>query len=523
MKLDLIGANEKGASRSQLSSLLSMLGFTVFDSILDGFLEEAGAHGVAWLTFDMAVKVVMTCQRSAGFGKSEVEELSRVFRRFDEDDSGQIESHEIVDLLRFLGHSTCLAEVRKFVEQADSNKNGALDLHEFLHVMRIHREVDIKATRQVFDTHCVVSPTQKLLPVDDLGTALREMVQEPRPDLVTELATSADAPEAFTFEAFVAAADRCRKLDAGEKRRRAGFSLKEFEDVQSIFKKHVKPGSKELEKGELLFLLMEMSIDVCTQAERLNVFRQVEKGRKLALEAGVEEEDAGGTTGIPTTVWVLTHFLQVHRGETVGADMGEEENMIDRSKFTRAEVAEFRSLFNHWVASAVDKERPAQIMSQTQQIEPRSRRASLPNLAGPITTSISSPELGADSDERVPAASVFGGEKELPRKSMLLLVESIGLQLSPKQRIDLDCKIIAEGTSGPDGIALNFGQFLMVMRWMLDTNFADINGAAQKAVDCARQQSDLLPRTPSKQGVANGLELPETPPARSRADRRRSV
>ena len=39
---------------------------------------------------------------------------------------------------------------------------------------------------------------------------------------------------------------------------------------------------------------------------------------------------------------------------------------------------------------------------------------------------------------------------------------------------------------------LDFMDFLRVLRWMLDTNFANINGAAEKAKTCANQRFGLM-------------------------------
>merc|ERR1712194_23698 len=60
----------------------------------------------------------------------------------------------------------------------------------------------------------------------------------------------------------------------------------------------------------------------------------------------------------------------------------------------------------------------------------------------------------------------------LTREGIRRLVRSLGISISPENSILLEhqLKEVDEGLN-----VLNFTQFLQVMRWMLDSNFADIN------------------------------------------------
>jgi len=127
-------------------------------------------------------------------------------------------------------------------------------------------------------------------------------------ELVSKLEKKADAPEAFTFEAFADVWARCRMLQAEEKRKRSGLPDKDFDMARKLFNKRAKPGTKELEKGELLFLLIDLGIPASTADERDAVFSQLARARRNALDAGVEAEEVGGF-GSPTSFWTLLHFL----------------------------------------------------------------------------------------------------------------------------------------------------------------------------------------------------------------------
>jgi hypothetical protein len=309
---------------------------------------------------------------------------------------------------------------------------------------------------------------------------------------------AAGGPEYFTFEAFVAISDKCRKLSTQQKRQRAGFTEEEISTMRNLFAKRCKPGSKELEKGEFLWLLMDLDMEISTLKERRKIFQDLDKARENALEAGIADADVGAT-GSPTSFWVFVHFMAASRCEALEERMHQEDKAIDKARFSKSEVQEFSELFTHWVQKETfvaheddDDENglpPAQgIWNNRQFSDPpvtNGRRSSLPNaMPDGALDSAQQPRTDKRSQSHM-TTSEKKPKARLSIKGLLLLLASINIEINPQQRIELDSKIRQMNAKREHTV--DFPTFLLIMRWMMDTNFADVNGTAQQVVDRMKQ------------------------------------
>jgi len=362
--------------------------------------------------------------------------------------------------------------------EADANANGTIDTSEFLRQMRLLREGELTQARVVFES--MSDESSQRLSIDRFEEALQALDQVPGQTLLEDVLKESGSPKDFDFKQFVHATDRCRKLKAELRRVRAGFSDEEYLYMRGLFEKRCKPGSKELEKGELLWFLVDFEVHVSTLEERRKLFERLEIARTKALEAGVEEADAGKAAS-PTTLHVFLHFLQAWRLEKQQGLLEEEEKVMDKARFSLAEVQEFRTLFMEWVkrsgvlgADDTEQEKPAGLAPQAGS---PGRRSSLPNIVQPSAVRQASKSAPATTSD--PKAV-------LSAKYLMMLLASIGLQLNSEQRVEMDGKL-RQIMSGTGDHGLDFGSFLLLMRWMLDSNFADINGASKKAVERVKQ------------------------------------
>merc|ERR1740138_91269 len=131
--------------------MLRPAGFTLFSNAVEEILSDMNATRVSKFDFSDYVRFLKACQKRNGFTRFELEELASVFRRFDYDRSDGIDHLELLDLLRYLGYSTHLKDVHKFIGQVDFNGNGTMDFGEYLFLMRLHREDVLALTLKVYN------------------------------------------------------------------------------------------------------------------------------------------------------------------------------------------------------------------------------------------------------------------------------------------------------------------------------------------------------------------------------------
>jgi len=72
-------------------------------------------------------------------------------------------------------------------------------------------------------------------------------------------------------------------------------------------------------------------------------------------------------------------------------------------------------------------------------------------------------------------------EGRLTLEAMMMLLCSIGLRLDSRQEHLLRARAVQ--VAAQDGNTMDYADFLVLMRWMLDSNFADINDHAERLVD----------------------------------------
>lgn len=65
-------------------------------------------------------------------------ELKEAFRMFDKDGDGTIDSEELTSVMQVLGMNPTKAELDIILDSVDTDRNGVIDLHEFIDVMRGH-------------------------------------------------------------------------------------------------------------------------------------------------------------------------------------------------------------------------------------------------------------------------------------------------------------------------------------------------------------------------------------------------
>lgn len=495
----------------ELTRLIKPAGFTLFSRGVDEILAEMNATRDSTFDFSDYVRFLKACQKRAGFTRFELEELVASFRRFDYDRSDGIDHLELLDLLRFLGYSTHLKEVHQFVGQVDFNGNGLMDFGEFLYLMRLHREAELSTACQVFEDGKDEDTGE--LPAGELEDALQKLGHDPRPEVLETLLSKhiTGNPDQVTFENFVEVVDHFRRMSTAEKRKRAGFSDKEFGLISKLFANHSVHKKSKLEKGELILLLIDAGIPMNTSEMRNEIFTLLDKARESAAIAGIDGEELGRPGSPRCMFWPLVHLLRAvfHKDET--GVVHREDQAVDETRFEPSEVQEFRNIFmdcSRWISNDDDeKEQSPAVGSPV--VVARSRRASLPSMCSPMKSSVQPLSQtqpmgmgktfgGAEPSKAVDNSSMslkelLGGNptgviSTVKGIQVVMFTRKLNIHLSVCQRLGLEQQV--QKITGNDDGEVDFADFLRLMKWTLSTNFSNINEIAEKAVDQERLRQE---------------------------------
>ncbi|CAI9104341.1 OLC1v1002989C1 [Oldenlandia corymbosa var. corymbosa] len=96
---------------------------------VEKIFEVADLDGDGFIDF----KEFVEAQKKGGGLKTV--DLQSAFRGFDKDGDGKITVEEVFELLRKLGERCSMQDCRKMVQAVDSNRDGVIDMDEFLTMM----------------------------------------------------------------------------------------------------------------------------------------------------------------------------------------------------------------------------------------------------------------------------------------------------------------------------------------------------------------------------------------------------
>ncbi|CAK0839048.1 unnamed protein product, partial [Prorocentrum cordatum] len=420
-------------------------GLSMLTDAVGELLSGLGLQNDTALDFDALVQFIGAAQRVHGFTRSEQDELSAAFQKFNKHGTGELTHLQVLDLLRYLGNTTSVDEVSSLIKRVDFNGNGSMDLEEFFRLMRMMREQDMLCVRKSFDK---LRSSTGQMPKRSVKAALARRGLFPQEAVLAELLQ--DMPAEVCFTSFMHIYDRCRFRVNLESRKRAGFSEDTVEEIASLWSCD-RNLAKPTTVGELIWMFTDShKVPVHTSEGRHQLLRRVQAARGAALEAGVppeelenEEEPLGSASavGFYTLVHLIRSFVRDAEQEVIDR----EREAVSVARFPHSEAAEFRRVFSDLA------EREAR----------RSSTCGQPAAGG-----------GQRVDQlltlltRVPA---------IPLSALPLLLKSIGLHVPSSRLKDLK-RFLAQARSRveADEGTIRFATFLRMMRWMLDTDFADI-------------------------------------------------
>jgi len=423
-----------GISQDELRQVLHDMDYTplrqniyeIFSEVIDSEPDK-----VRELDFNEFFEFMTVFRARDGFLKDEVDKMRKVFDRFDDDQSGEINALELADLMRHLGYSLSLDEIHILVQEVDANGSNNLDFREYLHLMRLHREQELDKTQKIFSQWKDEEGLDRL----KIGKVLEELGHS-LPAWMGDITHKGS--DHIDFDSFVMIVDSCREELVKKQRKKAGFTDAEIDAFENEFNTFDTDKSGMIDVFELQNLLKAFGWEPKSKEEQRELMKKLDGARKMAREAHVQGVGKDGCAELG--FW---EFVQLARMLHTQHDKAEEDAMAKLQKelnFTQQEVDEFRRVFKTQAHRHDDDEDDYY-------------------------------DHHHDHHHHHPGGTEPEG---IPRDQVRRLVRQLGVAITPENRGRLDDKLAQLDQGG----VLNFMSFLRLMKWLVDTDFAGINSAA---------------------------------------------
>lgn len=191
--------------------------------------------------------------------------------------------------------------------------------------------------------------------------------------------------------------------------------------------------------------------------------------RDKARAAGVVE-DLVGTNGEPSLTFHSFLFLvrMIHRVAD-HAEVDRDAMMVQRTGFTQTEITEFHEIFSFWAKKVAKLEADAMLREDED-------NDMMEMTSSPTLTDL----MKKDHAEE--------GSEYLSLDGMQRVVRSLGLHMNHDEKKVLIDKI--GNLPRSNSRKFEFLEFLLLMRWMLDTNFSTINAVLRPHASQAATETE---------------------------------
>eukprot|EP00932_Pfiesteria_piscicida_P020098 SRR837773.6915.p1 GENE.SRR837773.6915~~SRR837773.6915.p1 ORF type:complete len:419 (+),score=194.40 SRR837773.6915:94-1257(+) len=266
--------------------------------------------------------------------KQDAERMRELFLEFDADNSGEVDALEMADLMRELGYTSSLEDIRVFVQQVDTSGNNALDMPEFMRLMRLHREHELSAISKAFvrlcgdERGCIA------------GNAVRIALEEFGYPVPTNIAKDR-VP--YDFDAFVGLVDECRAEFVKAEKKKAGFTDAKIEHFKQLFNELDRDRSGEIDSQELMGLLQRFHWEPKTREEQQALMKKIDLARAKTRLAGVPNVLPDGSPVI--TFWTFVQLARILETEHEHAEEQRMACLMEKLNFCQREVEEFRVIY----------------------------------------------------------------------------------------------------------------------------------------------------------------------------------
>eukprot|EP00747_Dinoflagellata_sp_TGD_P019529 gnl/TRDRNA2_/TRDRNA2_127234_c0_seq2.p1 gnl/TRDRNA2_/TRDRNA2_127234_c0~~gnl/TRDRNA2_/TRDRNA2_127234_c0_seq2.p1 ORF type:complete len:588 (-),score=134.52 gnl/TRDRNA2_/TRDRNA2_127234_c0_seq2:101-1813(-) len=437
----------------ELPAMMKHLGYTPLASTISELLHRVDEDGNGELDFDEFVNLMAVYRETDGFTQDQVEEMRQAFNAFDYDKSGEIDALELKDLLRYLGYTVNLEYARQQISKlkADLTESNELDFREFLRMMRLHREDELSRIHKCFYAH---TGGEHWLPSSKVRTVLKALGPLPNTKEIRSELQAATAVVQHDFDSFVDVVDGVRHAHISTMRKHCGFTEAEIEFFRQTFKQYDKNGNGEIDQQEIIAFLKDNHWQLNTAEEQVSMLLLIKKAKSLSHEANLE--DSPSSVDAPSAImsfWQFVQLLRLLQDTNERKEQERNQTALANAGFNLQEVDEFRKVFNHWSSKMESKDAALEPQKKSKSSNWHSRRS-------------------IDAALHVPSRLSLDGVRSI--------LHALGVQTRKSEREELQNHFMQLDLD--DHKRIDFPDFLRLMRWMLDSNFARINSRDMKTL-----------------------------------------
>jgi len=502
--------------RHELKHLLRSMGLTPLDSLLRHLIDIADKNTDDEINFEEFVYLMGMLRRTEGFSEEEVNDFEDIFQRFDEDESGEIDALEIVNVMRYLGFDATLQETHRLVAEVDANDSGAVDFREFLHMMRVWREYEVRSLQNVYEQNVDAQVQLLECTPEIVFTALSQLghkVDDEDQVVILDLIGSdrhKNGQNYCTLDRFIEIADKTRIYCTDKRMKYAGLKADQVNEYRKMFDGHCRD-THGLSAQDLSVVLHAMGCPLRTREEQQQLVRKMDEAKDAARRAGIKERELGKEGRV--SWWVFIQLVGWLTDEENYYRFTHEMEVVEETDFNPGQVTRFRLVFEEWAK--------LEFVRTTSRMPKGHRSVTNFSNAGHTGQSLADSHFGqgVQVTDRV---SITGVGIRLGLEGMLLgMQHSLGIILTNGQRTELDKKMrevdrkerarfskvkklrgfgseqpeVEEEQASPkageeaadevevpetpeslagSNLAIDFCGYLHVLRWMLNKNFAEI-------------------------------------------------
>ncbi|CAE7206690.1 CML1 [Symbiodinium natans] len=129
---------------AELTSLLEEIGITPMDQVISELTAEHDLDNSGELDLGEFCSVLAVINEREGFTKAEYERFKHAYNLYDDEQTGALETDQLLAILGYLGYEMNLEAANRMLEEVDVDGSGALSFSEFLIFMRKIRDQEVQ-------------------------------------------------------------------------------------------------------------------------------------------------------------------------------------------------------------------------------------------------------------------------------------------------------------------------------------------------------------------------------------------